>query len=150
MPTGSLKSFCEEHYFCPSRGTLQVRLGAIVPGVHRALVSIEPLFCSPQKREWKQLELDRILRYSLENKNVAMLQELLEMSVSIHVGLATERAGLHHRNETHLDLEILPSSIDLRSGGNLGRRGSRVITKRLLGHGVRCGWRNNDWFSYQE
>jgi len=96
------------------------------------------------------LELDRILRYSLENKNAAMLQELLEMSVSIYVVLAIERAGLHHRNETHLDLEILSSSVDLRSGGNLGSRGSRVITKRLLGHGVRCGWRNNDWFSCQE
>ena len=90
------------------------------------------------------------MRYTLDNKSTVELQELLEMSAGILIGLATERAGLHHRNETHLDLEILSSSVDLRSGGNLGSRGSRVIAKRLLGHGVRCGWRNNDWVSCQE
>ena len=35
------------------------------------------------------------------------------MSASILVGLATERAGLHLRNETRLDLEILSSVLTL-------------------------------------
>ena len=122
-------------------------LGAIVLGVHRALVSIEPQLCSPQKREWKQSEPDPILRYSLDNKSAAELQELLEMSASILVGFAAERVGLHHLNENHLDLEILSSHFDIRPGRNLGSRGSRVIAKRLMGHGVECAWHNNDWFS---
>ena len=81
--------------------------------------------------------LDRILRYSVDNKSAVELQELLEMSVGILIGLANERAGLHHHDETHIDLEILSSSVDLRSGRNLGSRGSRVIAKRLLGHSLR-------------
>ena len=46
------------------------------------------------------------MRYTLDNKSTAELQELLEMSAGILIGLATERAGLHHRNETRLDLEF--------------------------------------------
>ena len=49
------------------------------------------------------------LRYTLDNKSIAELQELLEMSAVILIGLATERAGLHHCNETRLDLEFFPS-----------------------------------------
>ena len=89
------------------------RLGTFVPGVHSGLVSIEPLLRSPQKREREQTEPDCILRYSPDNKSAAELQELLEMSAGILIGLATERAGLHHRNYAHLDLEILPSSADI-------------------------------------
>ena len=33
------------------------------------------------------------------------------MSAGILIGLATEWAGLHHRNETRLDLEIFSSGI---------------------------------------
>ena len=35
------------------------------------------------------------------------------MSVGILIGLAIERASLHHRNETHLDLEIFSSGVNL-------------------------------------
>ena len=35
------------------------------------------------------------------------------MSAGILIGLAKEWAGLHHRNETHLDLEIFSSGVNL-------------------------------------
>ena len=38
------------------------------------------------------------------------------MSAVILIGLATERAALHHRNETRLDLEILSPGVNLGSG----------------------------------
>src|SRR6185312_16778078 len=85
------------------------RHGTFVPSVHSSLVSIKPLLRSPQERERKQMEPDCILRYTLDNKSIVELQELLEMSASILIGFATERAGLHHHNETHLDLEIFSS-----------------------------------------
>ena len=113
------------------------RLGAIIPGIHLASVSIEPLLRSPQKGERKQTEPDRILRYSLNNKITVELQELLEMSTGILIGLATEWAGLHHRDKTHLDLEIFSAGVNLGSGGNLVSRRSGVITECLLGHGLR-------------
>jgi hypothetical protein len=62
------------------------------------------------------MELDCILRYTLNNKSTAELQKLLEMSAGIFIGLATERAGLHHRNETHLDLKIFSSGVNLGPG----------------------------------
>ena len=109
-------------------------LGTFVPGVHSGLVSIKSLLRSPQKREQEQSESDSILRYSLDNKSTAEFQERLEMGTSILIGLATEKAGLHHRNETRLDLEILSSGVKLGSGGDLASRRSRIITKCLLGH----------------
>ena len=75
------------------------RLDIFVPSIHNSLVSIKPLFCSPQERERKQTEPDGILRYTLYNKSTTELQELLEMSAGILIGLATEWAGLHHRWE---------------------------------------------------
>ena len=48
------------------------------------------------------------LRYTLDNKSTAEIQELLEMSAGILIGLATEWAGLHHHNETCLDLKFSP------------------------------------------
>ena len=38
------------------------------------------------------------------------------MSAGILIGLATEWAGLHHRNETRLDPEIFPSGVNLGPG----------------------------------
>ena len=35
------------------------------------------------------------------------------MSAGILIGLATERAGLHHHNETRLDLKFFPSGVNL-------------------------------------
>jgi hypothetical protein len=58
------------------------------------------------------------------------------MSADILIGLATERAGLHHHNETRLDLEIFPSGVNLGPGGDLVRRRSRVIMECLLGHSL--------------
>ena len=83
------------------------------------------------------MEPDCILRYSPDNKSTAELQELLEMSASILVGLTTERAGLHHRDKTRLDLEILSPSVNLRSSENLVSRRSGVITEYLLGYSLR-------------
>ena len=83
------------------------------------------------------MEPDCILRYTLDNKSTAELQELLEMSAGILIGLATEMAGLHHRNETRLDLEIFSSSVNLGSGRDLASRRSRVNTECLLGHSSR-------------
>ena len=83
------------------------------------------------------MEPDRILRYSLDNKSTAELQELLEMSAGILIGLATERAGLHHRNETHLDLEIFSSGVNVGPYRDLVSRQSKVITECLLGHSLR-------------
>ena len=113
------------------------RLGTFVPGVHSGLVSIEPLLRSPQKREREQTEPDCILRYILDNKSTAELQELLEMSAGILIDLATERAGLHHRDKTRLDLEILSPSVNLGSGGDLVSKQSRVIAECLLVHSLR-------------
>src|SRR6185503_5472104 len=113
------------------------RLGTFVPSIHSSLVSIKPLFRSPQERERKQTEPDCIFRYTLDNKSTVELQELLEMSAGILIGLATERAGLHHRNETHLDLEIFPSGVNLGTGRDLVSRRSRVIMECLLGHSLR-------------
>ena len=59
------------------------------------------------------------------------------MSIGILIGLATERAGMHHRNETRLDLRIFPSGVNLGPGGDLVSRRSRVITECLLGHSSR-------------
>ena len=59
------------------------------------------------------------------------------MSSGILIGLATEWDDLHHRNETHLDLEIFSSGVDLGSGRDLVSRRSRVITECLLGHSSR-------------
>ena len=112
-------------------------LGTFVPSIHSSLVSIKLLFHSPQERERKQTELDGILRYTHDNKSTAKLQELLEMSAGILIGLATEWAGLHHPNETHLDLEILSSSVNLGPGRDLVSRRSRVIKECLLGHSSR-------------
>ena len=69
------------------------------------------------------------MRYTLDNKSTAELQELLEMSASILIGLATEWAGLHHRNETRLNLEIFSSGVNLGPGRDLISRRSRVITE---------------------
>ena len=77
------------------------------------------------------------MRYTLDNKSFAEFQELLEMSVGILIGLATERAGLHRRDETHLDLEILSSSVNLGPGRDLVSRRGRVIMECLLGHSLR-------------
>jgi hypothetical protein len=82
------------------------------------------------------MEPDCILRYTLDNKSTAELQKLLEMSAGILIGLSTERAALHHRNETHIDLEMFPSGVNLGPGGDLVSRRSRVITECLLGHSL--------------
>jgi hypothetical protein len=50
----------------------------------------------------------------------------LEMSTSILIGLATERAGLHHCDKGHLDLKIFPSGVNLGYGGNLVGKQSEV------------------------
>jgi hypothetical protein len=113
------------------------RLGIFVSSIHISLVSIKPLLRSPQERERKQTEPDCILRYTLYNKSTAELIKLLEMSAGILIGLATEWAGLHHRNETHLDLEIFYSDVNLGPDGDLVSRQSRVITECLLGHSSR-------------
>ena len=62
------------------------------------------------------------MRYTLDNKSTAELQELLEMSTGIHIGPATKWAGLHHLNETRLDLEIFSSGVNLGSGRDLASR----------------------------
>ena len=77
------------------------------------------------------------MRYILDNKSTAELQELLELSAGILIGLAIEWAGLHHRNETRLDLEIFSSGVNLGPDGDLVSRRSRVITECLLGHNSR-------------
>ena len=75
------------------------------------------------------MEPDCILRYTFDNESTAELQELLEMSPGILIGLAIERAGLHHRDETRLDLKIFSSGVNLGPGGDLVSRRSRVITE---------------------
>ena len=55
------------------------------------------------------------------------------MSAGILIGLDAERASLHHRNETHLDLKIFSSGVNLGPGRDLVSRRSRVITECLLG-----------------
>ena len=72
------------------------------------------------------------------------------MSTGILIGLATEWAGLHHRNETHLDLEIFSTGVNLESGWDLASRQSRVITECLLGHSSRSWHRCDDWFGCRE
>ena len=83
------------------------------------------------------MEPDGILQYTLDNKSTAELHELLEMSTGILIGLATERAGLHHRNETRLDLEISLSGVNLGPGGDLVSRWGGVIAECLLGYSLR-------------
>ena len=46
------------------------------------------------------------------------------MSAGILIGLATKWAGLHHRNETRLDLEIFSSGVNLGSGRDLISNGA--------------------------
>ena len=77
------------------------------------------------------------MRYTRDNKSTAELQELLEMSAGILIRLATEWVGLHHRNETRLDLEIFSSGVNLGPNGDLVSKRSRVITECLLGHSSR-------------
>src|SRR6185312_6973874 len=126
------------------------RLSTFVPSIHSSLVSIKPLLHSPQERERKQTELDSILRYILDNKSTAELQELLEMSVGILIVLATEWAGLHHRNETCLDLKIFSSGVNLGPGRDLTSRRSRVITECLLGHSSRSRRQCDDRINCRE
>src|SRR6185312_12668079 len=113
------------------------RLCTFVPSIHSSLVSIKPLLRSPRERKRKQMEPDCILRYTLDNKSTTELQELLEMSAGILIDPATKWAGLHHRNETRLDLEIFSSGVNLGFGRDLASRRSRVITKCLMGHSTR-------------
>ena len=77
------------------------------------------------------------MRYTLDNRSTIELQELLEMSAGILIGLATERDGLHHRNETRFDLEILSFGVNLGPGGDLVSRRGRVIKECLLSHSLR-------------
>ena len=49
------------------------------------------------------------------------------MSAGILIGPATEWAGLHHRNETRLDLEIFSSGVNLGSGRDLVSKRSRSV-----------------------
>src|SRR6185295_13412530 len=79
-PAGSSKSDHEEHWFCSLEELREECLGTFVPSIHNSLISIKPLLRSPQERERKQTEPDSILRYTLDNKSTAELQELLEMS----------------------------------------------------------------------
>ena len=79
------------------------------------------------------------MRNSLDNKSVAKLQELLEVSADILIGLAIERAGMHHRNFASLDLEIFSSSTDIRLDRDIVGGRSREIPKSLLSHGVESG-----------
>ena len=137
MPTGSSKSSTKSIGFARREELREERLGTFVPSIHSSLVSIKPLFRSPQERERKQTEPDCILRYTLDNKSTAELQELLEMSTSILTGLATKRAGMHHHNKTRQDLEIFPSGVNLGLGRDLVSRRSKVITECLLGHSLR-------------
>ena len=83
------------------------------------------------------MEPDCILRYTLDNESTAKFQELLEMSAGILIGPATKWAGLHHRDETRLDLKIFSSGVNLGPGMDLVSRQSRVITECLLGHSLR-------------
>ena len=108
MPAGSSKSDHEEHWFCPSGRTLRGTPWPFVSSVHSSFVSIKPLFRSPQERERKQTELDSILRYTLDNKSTAELQELLEMSTGILIGPATKWVGL---DRTGRVLGLLLSSL---------------------------------------
>ena len=76
------------------------------------------------------------LEITIDNKSTAELQELLEMSAGILISLTAERAGLHHLNETRLDLKVFPSGVNLGPGGDLVSRRSRVITECLLGRSL--------------
>ena len=71
------------------------------------------------------MEPGHILRYSPDNKSIAELQELLEMSTCILISLATEKASLHHRDKTRLDLKIFSSSVDLGPGRDWVAEGSK-------------------------
>ena len=137
--------------FFPCREELREKcLDAIIPSVHRTFAGTQALLHSPKKREWKETKPNRVLWHSLDDKITAKLQELLVVSVGILMGLAIEWAGLHHRDKTRIDLEIFPSSSDIRPNRDIGSKRSRVFTERLLGHRVGCGWHNNDWFACQE
>ena len=54
------------------------------------------------------------------------------MSGGILIGLATEWVGLHHRNETRLDLEIFSSGVNLGPDGDL-------VSMERSNHGVSSG-----------
>ena len=83
MPAESSKSDHEEHCLARREELREEHHGTFVSSIHSSLVSIKPLLCSPQERERKQTEPDCILRYTLDNKSTAELQELLEMSTGI-------------------------------------------------------------------
>ena len=59
------------------------------------------------------------------------------MSAGILISLAIEWAGLHHRNEAHLDLEIFSSGVNLGTSGDLVSKRSRVIMECLLVQSLR-------------
>jgi hypothetical protein len=55
------------------------------------------------------------------------------MGARVFIRLATERAIMYHHDEASLDLEVSVPGVDLGAGGHLISRGSRVLTKSLLG-----------------
>ena len=109
-------------------------LGTVIPGIYCTSVGIKPLFCLSEEGKRKQTESDCILSDSLDDKSTAEFQELLEMGTSILVGLATEWAGLHHRDQTRLDLKISRFSVDSWPDWDIISRRTREFMERLLGH----------------
>jgi hypothetical protein len=61
------------------------------------------------------------------------------MCIGILVRLATERASLHHVDETRFHLEVHIPDINVGSGSHVGGRGNGKVTKSLLDHSSGAG-----------
>jgi hypothetical protein len=81
----------------------------------------------------------RILSYSSDGECAANLQEMLEMSIGIHRGLAPEWALHHHINERWFEFETAISDIHLWSTSDIATgRSQKVISTLPTSH--LCGF----------
>lgn len=72
------------------------RIGTLVLDVHSITVGVEPLLCFSQPTKGEKSKVYGLLGDSFDGQGYAYLQKVLEMCVSILMGLPIERTSLHH------------------------------------------------------
>lgn len=122
------------------------RRRAFVPCVHHCMVGVKPLFRLPKEGKRKQSEPDGIWADAFHRVCATNLKELLQMSTSILIWLATEGASLRHCNEAGLQVEVTVSQVDVWPNGHIVSRGSGELTGGLLSHILKARGHWDDWF----
>jgi hypothetical protein len=75
-----------------------------------------------------------ILGNSLDSESTTNLQKVLEMSTRIFMCLPTKLAGLHHADQSWLELKSVVSYINCWSSSNVGSGWSGELTESFVSH----------------